>query len=132
LTFFQFETRKLDSEYCALLNCVHEDKIPGHVYRGFSILHAGVQEKSKLRDMQHFSGAIRPVWFVFAGMGSQWSGMGRDLLHIPTFARAIDKCDAVLKPKGLDIRHIITSTDPKLFDNILNAFVGIAAIQVQI
>jgi fatty acid synthase len=63
-------------------------------------------------------------------MGSQWSGMGRDLLQLPTFAQTIDRCDAVLRPRGLDIRHIITDTDPKLFDNILNAFVGIAAIQV--
>jgi fatty acid synthase, animal type len=126
----QLENRTLDSEYCALLNCVHEDKISGHLYRGFSVLHPGETGKAKLRDNQHYPGAKRPIWFVFAGMGSQWSGMGRDLLKIPTFALAIDKCDAVLKPKGLDIRNIITSTDPKMFDNILNAFVGIAAIQV--
>ncbi|XP_065336360.1 fatty acid synthase-like [Cloeon dipterum] len=126
----EFEDRPLDSEYVALLNSVHEEKIPGHLYRGYSVLHAGKQGKSKLREAQHFPGAKRPIWFVFAGMGSQWVGMGRDLLHIPAFARAIDKCDAVLKPKGIDIRHIITSDDPKMFDNILNAFVGIAAVQV--
>jgi fatty acid synthase, animal type len=127
----------VDSEYCALLNGVHELGIPGHVYRGFSVLHPIQEapkeedkEEKRLREVAHFSGAKRPIWFVFAGMGSQWCGMGRDLLRLPAFAAAIDRCDAVLAPRGLDIRHIITSTDPKLFDNILNAFVGIAAIQV--
>lgn len=72
----------------------------------------------------------QPLWYVFSGMGSQWAGMGRDLLRIPIFAAAVDKCDAVLRPKGLDIKHIITTSDKKTFDNILNCFVAIAAIQV--
>lgn len=63
-------------------------------------------------------------------MGSQWNGMGKQLLNIPIFAESICKCDAVLKPKGVDLIDILTSNDPTLFDNILNSFVGIAAIQV--
>lgn len=63
-------------------------------------------------------------------MGSQWLGMGIQLLKIPIFAKAIEKCDAVLKPKGINIKHIITSLDSKMFDNILHSFVGISAIQV--
>lgn len=63
-------------------------------------------------------------------MGSQWNGMGKQLLNIPIFAKAIQKCEAVLKPRGVDLIEILTSEDPKLFDNILNSFVGIAAIQV--
>lgn len=73
-----------------------------------------------------------PVWFVFSGMGSQWLGMGKQLLNIPVFARAIEKCDAVLRTKGIDIMDIMTSLDSRLFDNILNSFVGISAIQVRL
>jgi fatty acid synthase len=121
----------VDSEYVALLQSVHSASIPGHIYRGYSVLHADCSENvNKIRDIQHFPGAKRPLWFVFAGMGSQWAGMGKDLLRLPAFAKAIDLCDAVLRPKGLDIKHIITNDDPKTFDNILNSFVGIAAIQV--
>lgn len=72
----------------------------------------------------------RPIWFVFSGMGSQWNTMGKQLLNIPIFAESIRKCDAILKPKGVDLIDILTNEDPKLFDNILNSFVGIAAIQV--
>jgi len=72
----------------------------------------------------------RQVWFIFSGMGSQWQGMGTHLMKLPIFVDAINKCDIILKPLGVDIKYIITSQDPKIFDNILNSFVGIAAIQV--
>jgi len=67
---------------------------------------------------------------MFSGMGSQWLGMGTQLLKIPIFAEAIKKCDAVLKPIGINIFKILTSLDVHLFDNILNSFVGITAVQV--
>lgn len=51
-------------------------------------------------------------------------------MKIPIFAAAIRKCDAVLKPRGVDIFRILTEKDPKMFDYIINAFVGITAVQV--
>lgn len=36
----------------------------------------------------------------------------------------------MLKPKGLDITKIITDPSPNVFDNILHAIVGIAAMQI--
>lgn len=63
-------------------------------------------------------------------MGSQWNGMGKQLLNIPIFAESMRKCELILKPKGVDLMEILTSDDPNLFDNILNSFIGIAAIQV--
>lgn len=46
---------------------------------------------SLAREVQYFSGVRRPVWFVYSGMGSQWAGMGKELMRIPVFAAAIDK-----------------------------------------
>ena len=63
-------------------------------------------------------------------MGSQWPGMGKTVLKLPIFAAAIEKCHRVLEPHGVDLINIITSDNPKIFDNILNCFVGIAACQV--
>ncbi|KAJ4448697.1 hypothetical protein ANN_00087 [Periplaneta americana] len=78
----------------------------------------------------HYQGSRRPVWYVFTGMGSQWTGMGKAFLSIPIFAAAIDKCQRALQPYGVDVHHIITTDDPTIFDNILNCFVGIAACQI--
>lgn len=63
-------------------------------------------------------------------MGSQWPTMGKSLMKIPIFAESIQRSDQVLQSKGLNLMKIITDDDPQMFDNILNSFVGIAAIQV--
>jgi fatty acid synthase, animal type len=70
--------------------------------------------------------------YNFTGMGSQWCEMGADLMKIPIFAAAIENCHNILQPRGLNLKEIITSSDPKMFDNILHSFVGIAAIQIGI
>ncbi|XP_023313671.1 fatty acid synthase-like [Trichogramma pretiosum] len=124
------ESKPVDVEYVRLLHDIHSDEINGNLYRGYTILPAkGVTEKP-IREIQAAAGSKRPIWFVFSGMGSQWPGMGEALLQIPIFAEAIKKCDAVLKPNGIDIYHVITNKEKTAFDNILNSFVGIAAVQI--
>lgn len=56
--------------------------------------------------------------------------MGAHLMHIPIFHDVINRCDKVLAPLGVDIIRVLTSADESIFDNILNAFVGITACQV--
>ncbi|KAL6430398.1 hypothetical protein ACFW04_007806 [Cataglyphis niger] len=51
-------------------------------------------------------------------------------MRFPIFAKAIQKCDDILRPRGVDIINILTNKDKSIFDNILNSFVGIAAIQI--
>jgi len=79
---------------------------------------------------QFYPGSKRPVWFIFTGMGTQWPGMGKSLLKLPIFSAAIENCHRVLESHGVDLISVITSDNPKIFDNILNCFVGIAACQV--
>ncbi|KAG6461434.1 hypothetical protein O3G_MSEX012619 [Manduca sexta] len=71
-----------------------------------------------------------PLWFVYSGMGSQWVGMGTQLMRIPIFAAAVERCHQILAPRGVDIVNIITTTDENIFNNILNSFLGIAVIQI--
>ncbi|XP_043503325.1 fatty acid synthase-like isoform X2 [Polistes fuscatus] len=51
-------------------------------------------------------------------------------MKIPIFAEAIKKCDVVLRPRGYDIVHIICDKNPTIYVNIINCFLGIAAIQI--
>ena len=96
-----------------------------------------------MHDGSHFPHSIaqrcpsgstrRPVWFVFAGMGTQWCGMGRDMLHIDVFRQSLERSDVVLKRHGggdVDLMRLIREGDEETFQNTLNSFVGIAAIQV--
>ena len=55
---------------------------------------------------------------------------GEDLMRLSVFAESVEKCDAVLRPRGIDIKYILTDKNPKIFDNVVNSFVGIATVQV--
>ena len=72
----------------------------------------------------------RPVWFVFAGMGTQWHGMGRHLMQLKVFKQSIMRSDAVLRQHDLQLYDMLMNGDEKTFNDTLNSFVGIAAIQV--
>ncbi|KAK0096040.1 hypothetical protein PV326_006670, partial [Microctonus aethiopoides] len=124
------ESRPLDIEYVKLLHDIHVDDIPGHLYRGYTILENKISSNRRLRNIDHYPGGKRSIWYVFSGMGSQWAGMGTALLHFPVFAKAIQKCNEVLKFRGVDIYDILTNTNKSTFDNILHSFVGIAAVQI--
>ncbi|XP_046403851.1 fatty acid synthase-like [Ischnura elegans] len=130
------EENAKDNEFMALLNEVHSSPIPGHSYRGYTIV-----GDEPMREIAEFTGGAsggntgspdrRPVWWVFSGMGTQWAGMGRDLLmHLPPFASAIRRCANALAPHGLDLFALLDSTQEDTFDSVLHSFVSIAAMQV--
>ncbi|KOB52382.1 Uncharacterized protein OBRU01_25989, partial [Operophtera brumata] len=126
------KNNNLDMEELALLREVYKMRTSNHLARGFGIFASDINNKTETlcEKVGSYDEIKRPLWFVYSGMGSQWTGMGVQLMRIPIFAAAILRCDKVLKPKGIDIVEIITSNDEKTFDNILNAFVGITAIQI--
>ncbi|XP_047989655.1 fatty acid synthase-like [Leguminivora glycinivorella] len=126
------KSNRIDAEELALIQNIHSSKVNGHLGRGFTILDTDDESKttSLCEKAEYFDGATRPLWFVYSGMGSQWPGMAAQLMRIPIFAAAIERCRQALEPKGIDIVHIITSTDNTIFDDILHSFVGIAAVQI--
>lgn len=135
LEIFDSVTKQpLDAEYVAILQSSQTESFPANIYKGYGIFTQSTDNRSNatclLSDVQHFGGLKRPLVFVYSGMGSQWAGMGTELMKIPIFESAIEKCHKVLYNKGVNLKEIITSKDSGMFDNILHSFVGIAAIQV--
>ncbi|MEV7561055.1 type I polyketide synthase, partial [Streptomyces sp. NPDC089795] len=62
------------------------------------------------------------VVFVYPGQGSQWVGMGRELLaENDTFRRAVDACDVALRPfTGWSVREVLAGAegDHPSFDRV--------------
>ncbi|CAF4885072.1 unnamed protein product [Pieris macdunnoughi] len=130
--FEDLKKRPIDPEEIALFHNIHQTKISGHLGRGYILLDTNQDNETVVlsETADYFDDVKRPLWFVYSGMGSQWAGMGAQLMRIPVFAAAIERCRRALEPKGIDILHIITAPDKKIYDNILHSFVGIAAVQI--
>lgn len=72
----------------------------------------------------------RPIWFVYSGMGTQWPGMGRDLMKIEAFRSTVVRCSEALRPFGFNIYDVLMKGGEKTFDGPLNTTVCLMAIQV--
>ncbi|CAG0916724.1 unnamed protein product [Notodromas monacha] len=127
-TLKKLEDSSLELSQLGLLHEIFSTPISGHPYRGFSILGSS----DSARTVEPVPAGPRPVWFCYAGMGTQWVGMGRNLFGLPGFDRAIRKCSNALVPYGFDLYNLILNGDENECNNTLNAFVSIAAIQVAI
>lgn len=129
--FDAIASERLDAELLGLIQSTQSNDIAGYLYRGYSLLENNPTGNAKClnREIQHFSGLRRPIVWVFTGMGSQWTEMGSSLMELPVFRSTVERLQLTMQGYGIDLIKIITTDDPKAFDNILHSFVGIAVIQ---
>lgn len=63
-------------------------------------------------------------------MGSQWFGMGRDLMTVKLFRESIERSAAVLRKYDMDLCQLILSSSANDWDKLLTSFVTIVAVQI--
>jgi len=63
-------------------------------------------------------------------MGTQWSGMGCDLMKLKLFRQSIERSSIILKKYNIDLFKLILSSTLHDLDHPINSFVSIAAIQI--
>lgn len=56
--------------------------------------------------------------------------IGKALLRFPVFLKTVEKCDTVLRSRGVHIINILTSNQETTLDSILNSVLGINVMQV--
>ncbi|CAF4263184.1 unnamed protein product, partial [Rotaria sordida] len=81
-----------------------------HPYRGFTLLNSSIIVKKGNNER-------RPIWFVFSGMGTQWSGMGCDLMKLKLFRQSIERSSIILKKYNIDLFKLILSSTPRDLDH---------------
>lgn len=121
------EKYKNDDEYLALINDIYLKNIPLHYYRGYTVLN---NKTPAIREVFEHVEEKRQIWFVYSGMGSQWANMAKDLMSFEVFSQSIHRCSEILRQVGLNLMDILLNSTDDSFDNILNSFTAIAAVQI--
>lgn len=119
------EKNKDDEEFLCLLYQIHKFSITGHTYKGYTVL-----DNSNIKEVHKLTSGRRPIWFVYPGMGSQWPAMGKDLMVFDCFRQSIEKIANILKPFDIQLVDLLVNSTQESFDNIVNTFVAITAIQI--
>ncbi|XP_015234782.1 PREDICTED: fatty acid synthase, partial [Cyprinodon variegatus] len=120
------EDHNTNESFLSLLSSLSEMPVASMPYRGYVLLGS----QSDIREVQLVQAAGRPLWYVCSGMGTQWAGMGRSLMQLPDFRESILRSDVALKETGLVVSQLLREADEATFEDTVNAFVGLAAIQI--
>ena len=101
-------------------------------YRGLLIFNRSAADLPPIVEIQKAkSGERRPIWFVYTGIGSQWSGMAKQLMALPEFEASIRKSSKVVEEQGKNVYEMLQSPNPEQYkNNPTNCMITIAAIQV--
>ncbi|XP_054923972.2 fatty acid synthase-like [Dermacentor andersoni] len=118
-----------DSGY-ALLNRVGQPSVKLFPYRGFTIIPVDNSDRTIVKVAERAPSKKRPLWFVFNGVGCQWNGMARQMMHFEVFADSIRKSHALLKEQhGVDLIDLLTSDEPQC-KTLGGSFASIVSSQV--
>ncbi|MET9519178.1 type I polyketide synthase [Streptomyces sp. NPDC002994] len=98
------------------------------------IVAEGEESREALTGTSATTAADRGTVWVFSGHGSQWAGMGRELLESePVFAAAVDELESVfLEEIGFSPRQVLTDADFESVDRVQTMIfamqIGLAAV----
>ncbi|GAB6031067.1 hypothetical protein CHUAL_007878 [Chamberlinius hualienensis] len=96
-----------------LLSYLANSSSKTHPFRGYTILNAtettNQVEQSPLEK--------RPLWFVFTGIGCQWSGMAKDMMQVPIFRETFLRADKTLQPYNVNLSELIAKHDDEFWIN---------------
>ena len=90
----------------------------------------GLEYQYKRRYSIFVEKSVRPLWFLFPGLGGQWVGMAKALMPIKIFADKIEECHQIYKPYGIDLKHLLLSDDKDSMSTMTNKFCATTALEI--
>ena len=91
---------------------------------------SGVKYQYKRQLSQTKSRSLRPLWFLFPGLGGQWTAMAKALMPIKVFADKIEECHQILLEFKIDLKHLLLSDDESAISSMTSKFCATTALQV--
>lgn len=136
--FIKNNPEKIHNDFLALLSdSMKTSFIKGSAnfpFRGYLIMDKITNPDQIDQSLFNYSTTIENntkmdhLWLIFTGMGSQWSGMGKELMKIDQFAQSINNSASILRPYGIDLLSLIL--DEQNFKQTVNSFVAITSMQI--
>ncbi|KAL8163353.1 UNVERIFIED_CONTAM: hypothetical protein K2H54_018774 [Gekko kuhli] len=111
--------------FLSMLNDISGIPASSMPYRGYTL----IGSEGDVKEIQMAQSTGRPLWYICSGMGTQWKGMGLSLMKLDLFHQSILHSDEALKGTGLKVSDLLLFADENTFNETVNAFVGLAAIQ---
>ncbi|KAJ6642503.1 Fatty acid synthase [Pseudolycoriella hygida] len=130
--FGKLKSIPIDLEFIALLHNIQKTEIKETLYRGYIVLKSAEGDAfphcidEQISEVQTDK---RPIIWMFSGLGSQYPKVAQHLMQIEPFANSISQCHQVLAQFGINLISLI-SYDVTAFDNLINSFVCVTAIQI--
>ncbi|KAI5631498.1 KR domain-containing protein [Phthorimaea operculella] len=123
-------SRPVDQDLVRLWHAIHERNIPGHDFRGFVLLDSTSSKSISLkRHIESISDAPKKhqICFRYTDLRTQWPEVAKQCLILPVFARAVQKCAAVLKSKDIDLIQLFHEDASKQKEE---AIIGATAVNI--
>uniref|UniRef100_A0A6P7GI13 Fatty acid synthase n=1 Tax=Diabrotica virgifera virgifera TaxID=50390 RepID=A0A6P7GI13_DIAVI len=123
----EIEQSENEIEFLGLLDKIHKYNVDGHPYRGYTIL-----GNNPTREISKVKSTKRPIWFIYSGMGSQWVGMGKDLMAIEIFRNTFKRCAYAMKEYHIDLMDAVMNPTADTYEDIEVCFSAIMAVSVSL
>ena len=91
---------------------------------------SGIKYEYKRQISQMKRSCLRPVCFMFPGLGGQWTAMAKALMPINIFANKIEECHQILLEFGMDLKHLLLSEDRNAISTMTPKFCATTSIEI--
>ena len=91
---------------------------------------SGIQYEYKKQMSEMKSKTLKPIWFLFPGLGGQWTAMAKALMPIKIFADKIEECHQILSEFGVNLKNLLLSEDQNIMLTMPSKFCATTAIEI--
>ena len=91
---------------------------------------SGIQYEYKKQMSEMKSKTLKPIWFLFPGLGGQWTAMAKALMPIKIFADKVEECHQILSEFGMDLKNLLLSEDKTIISTMTAKFCATTAIEI--